>query len=276
MADDTLWPPDLEDAEKEAARDEKIKNLAQMGIDVLAQPGAMLAALVAQGPVGAIAAGLVVGGASVLVKGGFLEMLSRQITTPQKKRLGVVYVLAVRGIQDRLDAGEQLRTDGFFTHTEQAGAPAEELLETVCLKAMNTPQLKKLPYMAKLYENTAFSSLAPDNAFLIAQYADQLTYRALVCLQCICKASRFRLRTTTVPDNFNDDVYAVLHEILRLGDMDLVYQKIPEGFIPLDYSGQLIAANLWLTAMGTWLLKAMSLTMIPDEDVETMVARHLR
>ena len=65
----------------------------------------------------------------------------------QAKRITDVTKRALKGIQCRLDNGEELRDDGFFTRIVDK-LYAEETFESVLLKARDEPEQEKIQYLA--------------------------------------------------------------------------------------------------------------------------------
>ena len=159
--------------------------------------GAIIGFLVG-GPVGAAA-----GGATgwAVTKG--LERLGREFSErvlgPREKvRVGCVLALAVQGIRERIESGEQVRSDGFFDSTDRDRSRAEEVLENVLLKSQREPEEKKLPYMANLFTNLAFdSTTSAEMAHQITKTAGDLTFRQLCILRLAVIKNEFDFANRT-------------------------------------------------------------------------------
>ena len=180
--------------------------------------GAIIGFLVG-GPVGAAA-----GGATgwAVTKG--LERLGREFSErvlgPREKvRVGCVLALAVQGIRERIESGEQVRSDGFFDSTDRDRSRAEEVLENVLLKSQREPEEKKLPYMANLFTNLAFdSTTSAEMAHQITKTAGDLTFRQLCILRLAVIKNEFDLRESDYrgQGSLAKELYQILYECLGL------------------------------------------------------------
>ena len=115
-----------------------------------------------------------------------LHVLVNQFSSQrQSKRITEVTQRALDEIKCRLENGETLRDDGFFTRIVD-GCYAEETIESVMLKARDEPEKKKIPYLAKLFENACFDSqIHPGLLHFLCKEFESLTYRQLCIIKMI-------------------------------------------------------------------------------------------
>lgn len=73
-----------------------------------------------------------------------IEFASRLLSSREEARIGATISYAALKIQQRLDAGDIPRSDGFFSADETGRSNADEIFEGVLLKAKNEIQEKKL------------------------------------------------------------------------------------------------------------------------------------
>jgi hypothetical protein len=142
-----------------------------------APSGALLGFLLGDAPgaaVGAAVGSLV----SHALQTAGMEIWERYLTKRGKVRVARVIVLAADEMQKRLQTGAKPRSDQFFTAQPPFCSPAEEIIESVLLKAEREPEERKLPYIAKLLAHIPFdSSIDVDMAHQLLRFAETLSYR---------------------------------------------------------------------------------------------------
>lgn len=199
--------------------DKRINKIVEAGVG-LAQgvgsnvAGAVVGFLIA-GPAGAAAGG--VAGWAVSQGVGRLgrEFSERALAPREEARVGCVLALGVEQIRTRLEAEEQVRTDGFFDSPTNGRSGAEEVMENILLKSQREPEEKKLPYMANLFANIAFdSTISSEMAHQITRTAGELTYRQLCLLRLAVVKDEFDLRESDYrgQGSFTKELYQVLYE----------------------------------------------------------------
>ncbi len=249
-------------------------------IRAIVSQGAKLTGGAVAGAIGFLAGG-VAGAAALGAAGAMLsealthagEDISQRMLGPREKmRVGAVMILSADKIRAKLDAGEQTRTDSFFEFDETGRSRAEEIAESVITKAQRETEEKKLPLMANMLANIAFT---PDVNVAFAQQlikaADGLTYRQLCILSMIGQVNRSLLRATDYREvaNFELGLMQVLFEIYGL------YQK---GFIACGGSALLgasdvVPSSLSVQGPGAYLYNLMELQIIPDSDISPIVEK---
>ena len=86
------------------------------------------------------------------------ELGSRAVGAFERRRQVTAATAAAHRIKALFDAGEQVRSDGFFDETPTGRSMFEELAEGVMLAAQREHEERKVPYLGNLIANLAFSS----------------------------------------------------------------------------------------------------------------------
>ena len=136
-----------------------------------------------------LAAGPFVGSASgeavarVLLRVGH-EVEQRFFAPRQGRRIEQALEAATEASQRALQAGEEIRSDGFFDHSAAGDAsPAEELLEGVLRTAADEWEQRKVAYTGRMFASVSFdSSVSPSQANYLLKLVDRLTYQQVVLL----------------------------------------------------------------------------------------------
>src|SRR5207245_7578611 len=133
----------------------------------------------------------------------------------EKVRAGAVLAIAAEEINQRIENGERVRSDGFFDEKPSSRSDAEEVAEGVLLKSQREPEEKKIPYMAHLLSSVAFDpEISAQMAHQITKAAEQLTYRQFCILKLAIMKQEFGLRGEDYrqQDAFARELYQVLYE----------------------------------------------------------------
>ena len=147
------------------------------------------------------------------------EILERQLGSREKVRVGATFAIAAANIRQRLENGESLREDGFFDEKQTGRSDAEEVVESVLLKAQREPEEKKIEYMGYLLSGIAFNpEISVHMAHQLTKVAEQLTYRQLCILKLCVVKDNFGLRGRDYRDHgrFTKELYQVLYECADL------------------------------------------------------------
>ncbi len=244
--------------------------------------GAYLGLLVA-GPAGVLV-GALCGGAGgkvieIALRVVFQEIWARQLSTPERMRVGTVLDVVIAEIRRRIEAGESVRMDGFFDE-KQAGRPdAEEVAESVLLKVQREPEEMKLPYMAYFLSSIAFNpEISAQMAHQLTKIAEQLTYRQLCILKLSVVKDEYGLRGKDYRDHddFGKDLYPVLYECAELYNKEYINFGGEANFHigeHMDYGAtihRLTRARpdqMTLQGIGADLFNLMKLSLIPKKDI---------
>lgn len=252
------------------------------GIRKLIDGGAEIAGGAVGGALGFLAGGPVV--AALLGAGGAAaamalkhigqEVSERLLGSREKVRVGGVLAIAAAEIHQRIERGEQIRSDDFFTAKSGGRSDAEEVAESVLLKSQREPEEKKIPYMGHLLSNVAFDAqISPEMAHQITKAAEQLTYRQLCILKLAVVKDVFRLRAGDYRGlaTFSKDLYQVLYECLDLYHRGFINFGGEVAFGPTDVA----PGKMTVQGLGADLFNLMKLASIPDQDIIS-IATQLR
>lgn len=147
-----------EKIENEQDKKAGIQRLINSGFEIAG--GAVGGALgfLAGGPAGAALLGAGGAAAALALKQIGQEASERLLGPREEVRIGGVLAIAAGEIRQRLEAGESVRTDGFFEQKQTGRSDAEEVAESVLLKSQREPEEKKIPYMGHLLSSVAFDA----------------------------------------------------------------------------------------------------------------------
>jgi hypothetical protein len=128
------------------------------------------------------------------LRAGGMEIWERYLSKRGKVRVARVNVLAAEEMEKRLKMGTNPRTDLFFTAQPPFRSPAEEIVESVLLKAERESEERKLPSQAKLITHILFdSSIDMGMAHQLLRFAETLSYRQYCILELAKDTSNFDL-----------------------------------------------------------------------------------
>jgi hypothetical protein len=147
-------------------------------------------------PAGATALGAGGSLAAMALKHIGQEASERLLGPREKVRVGGVLAITASTINNRIEKGEKIRSDGFFEEKTKSGrSNAEEVAESVLLKSQREPEEKKIPYMGYLLANVAFATdISAEMAHQLSKASEQLTYRQLCILKLAVVKQAFNLR----------------------------------------------------------------------------------
>lgn len=248
----------------------KVKDLIDSGAELAGGAIGGVLGFFALGPAGAAAGGASGVAVSKVLRHIGNELSERLLGPREKMRVGATLALAAKEIDERITKGEKTRSDGFFDKNSSGRSNAEELAESVLLKSQREPEEKKIPLLAHLLANIAFSpeiSVALGEQMIKA--VDQLTYRQLCILRLGVIKNKFKLRKTNFKGNksFPRELYQVLHECYDLYNRGFVGNG---GRAALDLLG-IIPASIDPQGLGADIHNWMQLWQIPDEDIKPLV-----
>ncbi len=157
------------------SKDYKGKSLVDAGVSIAGNVAGSAVRILFPDPIYGIAAGAIVSETTKRVLG---EFAGRVLSSREEIRVGATISFAAVKIQNRLDAGETPRADGFFDEDETGRSNADEIFEGVLLKAKNESQEKKIKYLGNLFANVAFrSDISTTEANFFLKTAEELSYR---------------------------------------------------------------------------------------------------
>ena len=228
------------------------------------------------------------------------EFASRILSDREKMRVQTVLSLTKKKVAERIDAGDHIRTDGFFRPQKGAdGDSADEVVERILLVSQREPEQIKIPYMANLLTNSCFGDPLPNpnlhgayELHAMIKLAEQLTYRQL-CILCVGALNKSLLAKYRSRDGFRQlaararrlgipkmnsglsasrDQFATMTELHIYNDCFELYTKGLVGFDRALLSSHDIAPKeLDVHGRGYFLWKLMGLSAIPDEDLRPVI-----
>lgn len=249
-----------------------IRRLINTGAEIAG--GAIGGALgfLAAGPIGAAALGAGGAAAAAALRHIGEEASERLLGPREKVRIGGVLALAAAEVQQRVQQGESVRTDGFFDTLHNGRSDGEEVAESVLLKSQREAEERKLPYMAHLFATVAFDpSVGAAMAHQLLKGAEQLTFRQLCLLRIGAIREQLGLRATDYRSHgsFDKELYQVLYECHDLYSRGFVAFGGSVGFGPTD----VVPAQMNPQGIGADLHNAMKLAQIPMTQLLPVAAR---
>ena len=248
------------------SKQERFKDLINCGTEITGgMIGAALGSLAA-GPVGAATLGAIGSLAAIALRKIGQDVSERMLGPREKVRIGAVLALASTEIKSRIDAGENIRSDGFFDPKEFGRSNAEEVAESILLKCQREPEEKKLPYMSHLLVNISFDAeINVAKAHQLIKAAEQLTFRQLCILKLTIVKEHYNLRDKDYrgTSNINLEILQILYECYDL------YQKayINNGGNAAISIADLIPSAMKAQGFGVDLFLRMRLFEIPDSEL---------
>lgn len=195
------------------------------------------------------------------------EEASERLLGPREKvRLGAALALASERIGERSKRGEPLRSDGFFLPNPDRRSDAEEVAESVLLKAQREPEEKKIPYMANFLAAVAFDpQISASMAHQITTIAEQLTYRQLAILKLAAVKQPLALRDSDYHEqgSFPKELYQVLYECFDLYQRGLINFG---GTAALGLT-EVRPAAMTVQGLGVDIFNLMLLNDVPIDDI---------
>ncbi len=221
------------------------------------------------GVVGGAAAGAAI--ASVLKRVG-ADIRQRMLGPREEMRMGAAAAFAASTIAATLDAGRQLRDDGFFEERDGDRPAADEILEGVLQKARDAYEEKKVRLLGTLYANVAFlPEISPQHADHLIALSGALTYRQLVALAIADQQSRGGPLLRNAPFRGDDNATAALGldgnalvtELWGLYQDGLISDATGSAWISLaDVNPGAMRPN----GSGAVLIQMMALATIPTDE----------
>ena len=239
-----------------------------------------VAAVLGDGPEARAIGGIAGKGIEIALRNVGTDISSRQLGPREEIRVGATLIIAASEINRRLKNGDLLREDGFFDAKHPGRSDAEEVLESVLLKAQREPEEKKIRHLGLLYSSLPFNpeiSLPYINQLI--NVAEQLTYRQLCILKLCDVKDKYNLRDKDYRDQNVDkkDLYQVLYECAELdnkqyinsrGKADLHGREFADFGATIDGLTRAIPSCMSLQGLGKDLYNLMKLSLIPDKDID--------
>ena len=201
------------------------------------------------------------------------QEFAERVLSPRELRVGSALILAAEGIRKRQEDGENRREDGFFDKNDSGRSESDEVLENMILKIQREPEEKKVPYIAKIYENSYFEpEISADLGHKIIKSAEQLTYQHLCILSMVGRRENDEdaLRDLQLNPQFDHplELSKLLHDCF-----ELVTNGYIQGGLTFTFNGRLPQYetfnpnSMHLESIGTAIFDLMNLQGIPDDDI---------
>ncbi len=215
------------------------------------------------------------------------EISERMIGPREKIRAGAVFAYAAADIRKRLEANENPRDDGFFDKIHTRRSAADEVLESVILKAQREPEERKIQYMSYLFSNIVFNpQIDVHTAHQFVKIAEELTYRHLCIMKLSLQANEYGVLDLEQA-NFTLTFRSVIKDCFNLynwgyidGDNRFMYRlyelyaKGPQlvgDSTDSKYQGLMNKDTKTVEGIGKNIFELMNLDLIPNEDIDTIV-----
>jgi hypothetical protein len=168
------------------------------------------------------------------LRGLALEFRERVLGHREEVRVGAAISFASAKINEKLENGERLRDDGFFTDEHDNRSTAKEVFEGVVLAAQREAEEKKVRLYGNLLANLAFESgIDRSQANFLLRLGEDLSYRQLCLLSLFAQNTllhggnnRLNLRTGDYREDWNTvatfDLLVLLQEVYDLYQRGIV------------------------------------------------------
>lgn len=209
------------------------------------------------------------------------EIQGRWLGDRQRVRVGAAYAVAADQIEQRIEAGQQPRDDGFFDEGDSGRVDAEELLEGVLLHAADAYEERKVVFLGRLYAGIAFESrISAGYGHFLAKLADRLTYRQLAALafaandEYEARRSEIDVARSEGTTRSSQEIVAELDELGAAGLVGVEQEggrvANPRTTVGAGTFSELPLVRMKLTPLGSDLHELMGLSSVPDGDQEVV------
>lgn len=264
-----------------------IEKLIKSGSAITGRSAGAAASAALAGPLGAIP-GAAVGAASGILAEQVFEVVGKEFAAHvlglrEENRIGATIIYAKNKIRGRLNAGEQLRNDGFFSLPQPPHPacleipfierpPADEVLEGVLLAAQREHEEKKLPFISNLLANILFDpNIDKMQANLMIKISSDITYTQFCILKifgCTKKFPSLRDENYRGEGQLGFKLISLLEEISDLWNQGVLNcsGKAHLGLTDVNPS------KMNIQGIGILLYKLMELEKIDESDIESAVS----
>lgn len=146
-----------------------------------------VAGMLLAGPPGAVGGAV----AGPILASVLREMTHRILSHREDARVGGAFRAATARLQERLEAGDEVRDDGFFASKPGRRSDAEEIIEGVLLAVQRGHEERKVEFLGYLLANLCFESEV--DAYLAnwtIRTAQELTWAQFVLLSALGRTER--------------------------------------------------------------------------------------
>ena len=276
-----------------SSQENRIKEIISTGSEMAGTATGSVLGFFMGGPVGAAAGGATGVAISKTALKVLTDVANRTLSRREEVRIGTVAAFAVEKIQLKLEAGENVRNDGFFSSPKSTErSDAEEVFEGVLLKSKNEHEERKVKFLGNVLANIAFQDgLTIGEANHVLKTVESLTYRQMISLSLF--GSQLKLNNIELRDNDYSDAHvsistntiSILQEIFQLNGLGLIDCHFRKHQNTGDFQGADIIRGeskallgwddiepklMRLTTLGEKYYNLMDLREIPRHDIETI------
>jgi hypothetical protein len=188
----------------------------------------------------------------------------RHLGPREKARAGATLYWALEDINQRLEAEEQPRDDGFFDTDAVSGrARADELLEAVLVRAQQDHKERKLKHLGWLFSSIVFSDdVTPADAAYLIGLASRLTYGELLLVALFHRSAYRSLPDWQQLHPFEWRAHAVAGQLYELTQHGLLTRTDAR---PVRSYEDANPSELWVGVIGCRLYHLMQLDRVDEE-----------
>ncbi len=216
------------EVEKKENQFDKIRSIIEKGSEIGGSVAGTAIGLAIAGPAGALAGAL--GGplVSEVFKKVGLDISEKVMGPRERARVGETYSKALEMIVQKLEKGEEIRNDDFFSTQPKDRSKSESILEGTLLKARNEYEEKKLNFYSNLLSNLSFDkTITFEKGNTLLKILEQMSYRQVIIL-----AYLFDIESLSMDDwdtSFKDnselgDYQDFYSELIELYDKQILQQ----------------------------------------------------
>ncbi len=191
-----------------------------------------------------------------------------QMGQRERERVELAFATATGTIVDRLDRGDELRSDGFFVADDANPSDGEEVLEGVLRAACENHERRKAERLGELFAFIAFNpQISAAHANHLLELGRRLTYEQLLLLGI------FATEENRAPDwaSTGGITWTSLGVVMSIFDLGRAGLIVREGGRPLLSFTDVNPAKLRTALNGTILVEAMGLREAPQADLEKVL-----
>jgi hypothetical protein len=254
----------------EDAAEEGSRRAIDAGMEILGGLAGLTVGGLVAGPPGAVGGAI----AGPAIAGGLKEVARRALGRREEARVGAAFGSAMLAVREHLDAGREVRTDGFFEPVLGRRPRAEEIVEGALVAAQREHEELKVIHYGYLLANVAFDSgIDLHTANWCLRTAQNLTWTQLVLLRIVSEGDLISTLPGVIGQNEPNWGAWTIHEQLAdrgFGRRGLIYAPAEETPIhKIRYPNSDINQQQ-LSPGGLLLHGLMWLGRIPASEVEAV------
>lgn len=188
----------------------------------------------------------------------------------QETRAGRLYLVACQKLQEELDSGAKLRTDGFFDAIEGRAA-ADEVLEAAIRAAMEASQEQKVDFIGALWARLAINPrIDVATAHMLLECARGMSFRGYVLLKISAEKAALALpvrggENDTGPSEGLQPLMVEIYDLTRRGLLVMKDVGDPNAYAILGHD-DVDPARLSPSVVGQLLYENLDLHRMDQDD----------